>query len=82
MLILWQFYSRKKPDDYNNKAFSVLVIITLMNALFEMLSICFVSAKINAIISLTTFYVFQVLLSFAIVCYIRTLRENKIISIT
>ena len=82
MLILWQFYSRKKPDDYNNKAFSVLVIITLMNALFEMLSICFVSAKINAIISLTTFYVFQVLLSFAIVCYIRTLRENKIISIS
>ena len=82
MLILWQFYSRKKPDDYNNKAFSVLVIITLMNALFEMLSICFVSAEINAIISLTTFYVFQVLLSFAIVCYIRTLRENKIISIS
>ena len=82
MLILWQFTKQKRPNDLNNKAFLILVVLASLDVSFEMISTYFINLKESAIISTTIFYVLQALLPFVLVCYIRTLRENKIISIT
>lgn len=82
MLILWQFTKQKRPNDLNNKVFLFLVVLASLDVSFEMISTYFINLKESAIISTTIFYVLQALLPFALVCYIRTLRENKIISIT
>ena len=82
MLILWQFTKQKRPNDLNNKVFLFLVVLASLDVSFEMISTYFINLKESAIISTTIFYVLQALLPFVLVCYIRTLRENKIISIT
>ena len=79
MLILWQFTKQKRPNDLNNKVFLFLVVLASLDVSFEMISTYFINLKESAIISTTIFYILQALLPFVLVCYIRTLRENKII---
>lgn len=85
VLVLWHYYSQRRPDNLNNRAFLIFVVLGSLDVLAEILSTYYIistkgSFGIGAVLTTTVFYVFQALLPYVFICYICTLRENHTVS--
>lgn len=85
LMVLLQFYQQRKMEDVNNRVFRVLVTLGLLDVITELIStLCMCNPSgdygVSAMLSTTLFYIFQALLPFTLLCYIRTLRNNKLMS--
>lgn len=81
LLVLLHFSVQKRPDDLNNKVFFILVVLSILDVSFEMISNYFITSTTIGMISTTIFYLFQALLPFALICYVCTLHDNRFISL-
>ncbi len=85
LLIALQFYQQRRMEDINNRVFRVLVTLGILDVVMELISTMEISSVradygVSAMLSMTLFYLFQALLPFTLLCYIRTLRNNKLVS--
>ncbi len=86
LLILWYFLGQKRAEDLNNQIFLFFAVSGIMDVISELVSNYYIAsggeaAVIPAIFSITIFYVFQTLLPFAMICYVQTLHENRMIPV-
>lgn len=85
-LILLHISRRKtKIVNLNNRIFRDIVVIGLLDVVFELVSNGFIarcadSICIGAVITTHVFFLFQALLPFSLLCYIRVLIENRRLS--
>ena len=85
LIILCHFSAQKRPDDLNNQLFLILSVLVSLDIAFEVLSTCYINlehagTRLGAMFTTTVFYLFQALLPFVLICYVRSLRANKILS--
>ncbi len=85
LMVLLQFYQQRKMEDVNNRVFRVLVTLGFLDVITELISTLYMCNPsgdygVGAMFSTTLFYIFQALLPFTLLCYIRTLRNNKLMS--
>ena len=85
-LILLHISRRKtKVVNLNNRIFRDIVVLGLLDVVFELVSNEFItrctdSFCIGAIITTNVFFLFQAILPFSLLCYIRVLIENRRLS--
>lgn len=85
LIILCHFSAQKRPDDLNNQLFLILSVLVSLDIAFEVLSTFYINfehagTRLGAMFTTTVFYLFQALLPFVLICYVRSLRANKILS--
>ena len=85
LIVLCHFSAQKRPDDLNNQLFLILSVLVSLDIAFEVLSTCYINfehagTRLGAMFTTTVFYLFQALLPFVLICYVRSLRANKILS--
>ncbi len=85
-LVILHFVGHKRMEDVNSQTFGVFVFFGLADIVFELISTYYINAGlgdygIGATFSTTLFYMMQVLLPFTLVCYIESLRENRMLSV-
>lgn len=85
LIILCHFSAQKRPADLNNQLFLILSVLVSLDIAFEVLSTCYINfehagTRLGAMFTTTVFYLFQALLPFVLICYVRSLRANKILS--
>lgn len=84
-VVLWQFFDTKRPKDLNTRVFLILAVLATLDIVFELLSTIYMvlehdTGGIGVMLTTTIFYLFQALLPFSLLCYIESLREDKIFS--
>lgn len=85
-LILLHISRRKaKVVNLNNRIFRDIVVLGLLDVVFELVSNGFIarctdSFCIGAVITTNVFFLFQAILPFSLLCYIRVLIENRRLS--
>lgn len=84
-LVILHFVSHKRPEDINSKTFCIFAFFGLADIIFELISTYYIMTGqgdygLGATFSTTLFYMMQVLLPFTLVCYIESLRENRMLS--
>lgn len=85
LLILWHFLGQKRAEDLNNQVFLFFAIVGSLDVVTELISSYYIISEkeyfgIASVLVTTIFYLFQAVIPFALICYVQTLYENKIIS--
>ena len=85
LLILWHFLGKKRAEDLNNQVFLFFAIVGSLDLVTELISSYYIISEkgyfgIASVLVTTIFYLFQAVIPFALICYVQTLYENKIIS--
>lgn len=86
LMVLYHFFTQKRLDDRNNRIFCVMLLLGGLDVLAELSSVfCIMSgfdrSGTATAITTTVFYLFQALLPYVLVCYVWTLRNNKVVSV-
>lgn len=85
VIVLWQIFNQRRMEDANNRVFRLIVFLGLGDIITEIISSILImhgtSTYGGAAFATTIFYLFQAALPLALVYYVRTLKENKAISV-
>ena len=86
LLVLRNFLDQKRAEDLNSRVFLFFVVIGILDVIAELVSNYYITSGdgdfgLAAVVTTTIFYLFQALLPYALLCYIMTLHDNKLISV-
>ena len=86
LLVLRNFLDQKRAEDLNSRVFLFFVVIGILDVIAELVSNYYITSGdgdfgLAAVVITTIFYLFQALLPYALLCYIMTLHDNKLISV-
>ena len=86
LLVLRNFLDQKRAEDLNSRVFLFFVVIGILDVIAELVSNYYITSgdgdfSLAAVVTTTIFYLFQALLPYALLCYIMTLHDNKLISV-
>ena len=86
LLVLRNFLDQKRAEDLNSRVFLFFVVIGILDVIAELVSDYYITSGdgdfgLAAVVTTTIFYLFQALLPYALLCYIMTLHDNKLISV-
>ena len=85
VIVLWQIFNQRRMEDANNRVFRLIVFLGFGDIITEIISSILImhgtSTYGGAAFATTVFYLFQAALPLALVYYVRTLKENKAISV-
>lgn len=85
VIVLWQIFNQRRMEDANNRVFRLIVFLGFGDIITEIISSILImhgtSTYGGAAFATTIFYLFQAALPLSLVYYVRTLKENKAISI-
>lgn len=86
LLVLRNFLDQKRAEDLNSRIFLFLAVIGILDVIAELVSDYYITSGdgdfgLAAVVTTTIFYLFQALLPYALLCYIMTLHDNKLISV-
>ena len=86
LLVLRNFLDQKRAEDLNSRVFLFFAVIGILDVIAELVSNYYITSGdgdfgLAAVVTTTIFYLFQALLPYALLCYIMTLHDNKLISV-
>lgn len=86
LLVLRNFLGQKRAEDLNSRIFLFFAVIGILDVIAELVSNYYITSGdgdfgLAAVVTTTIFYLFQALLPYALLCYIMTLHDNKLISV-
>ena len=86
LLVLRNFLDQKRAEDLNSRIFLFFAVIGILDVIAELVSNYYITSGdgdfgLAAVVTTTIFYLFQALLPYALLCYIMTLHDNKLISV-
>lgn len=86
LLVLRNFLDQKRSEDLNSRVFLFFAVIGILDVIAELVSNYYITSGdgdfgLAAVVTTTIFYLFQALLPYALLCYIMTLHDNKLISV-
>lgn len=86
LLVLRNFLDQKRAEDLNSRIFLFFAVIGILDVIAELVSDYYITSGdgdfgLAAVVTTTIFYLFQALLPYALLCYIMTLHDNKLISV-
>ena len=86
LLVLRNFLDQKRAEDLNSRVFLFFAVIGILDVIAELVSNYYITSGdgdfgLAAVVITTIFYLFQALLPYALLCYIMTLHDNKLISV-
>ena len=86
LLVLRNFLDQKRAEDLNSRVFLFFAVIGILDVIAELVSDYYITSGdgdfgLAAVVTTTIFYLFQALLPYALLCYIMTLHDNKLISV-
>ena len=86
LLVLRNFLDQKRAEDLNSRVFLFFVVIGILDVIAELVSNYYITSGdgdfgLASVVTTTIFYLFQALLPYALLCYIMTLHDNKLISV-
>ena len=86
LLVLRNFLDQKRAEDLNSRVFLFFAVIGILDVTAELVSNYYITSGdgdfgLAAVVTTTIFYLFQALLPYALLCYIMTLHDNKLISV-
>ena len=86
LLVLRNFLDQKRAEDLNSRVFLFFAVIGILDVIAELVSNYYITSGdgdfgLAAVVTTTIFYLFQALLQYALLCYIMTLHDNKLISV-
>ena len=86
LLVLRNFLDQKRAEDLNSRIFLFFAVIGILDVIAELVSDYYITSgdgdfSLAAVVTTTIFYLFQALLPYALLCYIMTLHDNKLISV-
>ena len=86
LLVLRNFLDQKRAEDLNSRVFLFFAVIGILDGIAELVSNYYITSGdgdfgLAAVVTTTIFYLFQALLPYALLCYIMTLHDNKLISV-
>ena len=86
LLVLRNFLDQKRAEDLNSRVFLFFAVIGIRDVIAELVSNYYITSGdgdfgLAAVVTTTIFYLFQALLPYALLCYIMTLHDNKLISV-
>lgn len=85
VIVLWQIFNQRRMEDANNRVFRLIVFLGFGDIITEIISSILImhgtSTYGGAAFATTIFYLFQAALPLSLVYYVRTLKENKAISV-
>ena len=86
LLVLRNFLDQKRAEDLNSRIFLFFAVIGILDVIAELVSNYYIASgdgdfDLAAVVTTTIFYLFQALLPYALLCYIMTLHDNKLISV-
>ena len=86
LLVLRNFLDQKRAEDLNSRVFLFFAVIGILDVIAELVSNYYITSgdgdfSLAAVVTTTIFYLFQALLPYALLCYIMTLHDNKLISV-
>ena len=86
LLVLRNFLDQKRAEDLNSRVFLFFAVIGILDVIAELVSNYYITSGdgdfgLAAVVTTTIFYLFQALLPYALLCYITTLHDNKLISV-
>lgn len=86
LLVLRNFLDQKRAEDLNSRVFLFFAVIGILDVIAELVSNYYITSGdgdfgLAAVVTTTIFYLFQALFPYALLCYIMTLHDNKLISV-
>ena len=86
LLVLRNFLDQKRAEDLNSRVFLFFAVIGILDVIAELVSNYYITSGdgdfgLAAVVITTIFNLFQALLPYALLCYIMTLHDNKLISV-
>ena len=86
LLVLRNFLDQKRAEDLNSRIFLFFAVMGILDVIAELVSNYYITSGdgdfgLAAVVTTTIFYLFQALLPYALLCYIMTLHDNKLISV-
>ena len=86
LLVLRNFLDQKRAEDLNSRIFLFFAVIGILDVIAELVSNYYITSGdgdfgLASVVTTTIFYLFQALLPYALLCYIMTLHDNKLISV-
>ena len=86
LLVLRNFLDQKRAEDLNSRVFLFFAVIGILDVIAELVSNYYITSGdgdfgLASVVTTTIFYLFQALLPYALLCYIMTLHDNKLISV-
>ena len=86
LLVLRNFLDQKRAEDLNSRVFLFFAVIGILDVIAELVSNYYITSGdgdfgLAAVVTTTIFNLFQALLPYALLCYIMTLHDNKLISV-
>ena len=86
LLVLRNFLDQKRAEDLNSRVFLFFAVIGILDVIAELVSNYYITSGdgdfgLAAVVTTTIFYLFQALLPYALLCYIMTLHDNKLMQL-